>query len=402
MIKRIEIQNYRSCFLTVFEPHPHLSVLIGPNGSGKTNLFNAITLLNKLSDESIHYPHKERPTGQCKLKVWFEFEGKKAILTAMIETYTDENNNDEIVSSIESWYLKDFTGSKEILNYPIYFFKNMGESFIKLINYKQTYSVNDMIIKIPDDAIKAFKLIYRYIENIKYYCVSKFTNPANCPVSFEIEENSLYRRIANTRGHEKFLYDLYSQYKAKNNKIYQQYIDIIGPSGIGLIDKIGFQKIPTSSMDITVRSGGKTQKQRRDKILVIPQFKIGRNVLSPSQLSEGTFKTITLLFYIITETSSLLLIEEPEVCIHHGLLSSIIEIIKDYSRDKQIFISTHSDFILDYVAPENVFKVSLTKERGTEVTSIHKSKSPRELKALREYLDTVGSLGEYWKHGDLE
>ncbi|MFW9998379.1 MAG: AAA family ATPase, partial [Candidatus Odinarchaeota archaeon] len=38
MIKRIQIQDYRSCLDTSFDFHPNLSVLIGPNGSGKTNI----------------------------------------------------------------------------------------------------------------------------------------------------------------------------------------------------------------------------------------------------------------------------------------------------------------------------------------------------------------------------
>ena len=139
-----------------------------------------------------------------------------------------------------------------------------------------------------------------------------------------------------------------------------------------------------------------------EKILVIPQFNIGKNELSPNQLSEGTFKTITLLFYLITEASKVLLVEEPEVCVHHGLLSSIIELIKTYSRDKQIVLSTHSDFVLDEVNPENVYKVTNLPLKGTKVSHVPKSMSRLELAALREYLEVEGNLGEYWRHGGLE
>ena len=96
------------------------------------------------------------------------------------------------------------------------------------------------------------------------------------------------------------------------------------------------------------------------------------------------------------------MIEEPEVCVHHGLLSSIVELIKIYSKDKQIFISTHSDSVLDKVTIDNVFKVRRTKDHGSEVSSIRKNMGAKELKALKEYLSNEGSLGEYWKHGDLE
>lgn len=169
-----------------------------------------------------------------------------------------------------------------------------------------------------------------------------------------------------------------------------------------MVDNVDFKDILTSSIDYSVRSGGRIRQRKREKSLVIPQFTIGKHELSPNQLSEGTFKTITLLFYLITESSSILLIEEPEVCVHHGLLSSIIELIKTYSQSKQIVISTHSDFVLDQVAPENVFTTTRTHEAGTTIKHITNTLSRPELSALRDYLDTEGNLGEYWRHGALE
>ena len=188
----------------------------------------------------------------------------------------------------------------------------------------------------------------------------------------------------------------------RDQESYEQFFSVIGPDGIGLIDKIEFKEIPFSVDDITVRSGGKVQERQREKIIVVPQFVVGRNELSPSQLSEGTFKTVTLLFYLMTTQSSALLIEEPEVCVHHGLLSSIVDLIKKYSRRKQIIISTHSDFVLDQVEPRNVYKVSRPLNSGTIAKQIAKVMSSRELTALRNYLDTAGNLGEYWRDGGLD
>ena len=94
--------------------------------------------------------------------------------------------------------------------------------------------------------------------------------------------------------------------------------------------------------------------------------------------------------------------EEPEVCIHHGLLSSIIELLKRYSRQKQIVISTHSDYILDQCETRHVYSVKRHKEQGTIVKHIESSLPARDLAALRNYLNHEGNLGEYWKHGGLE
>ena len=45
------------------------------------------------------------------------------------------------------------------------------------------------------------------------------------------------------------------------------------------------------------------------------------------------------------------------------------------------------------VGPDKVF--SFTAEKRL-------SMSARDLRALRDYLETSGNLGEYWRHGDLE
>ncbi|HEP9524617.1 TPA: AAA family ATPase, partial [Pseudomonas aeruginosa] len=140
-------------------------------------------------------------------------------------------------------------------------------------------------------------------------------------------------------------------------------------------------------------------KEKKNNI-IIPNFHISENSLSPSQLSEGTFRILALIFYIITDKSKIMLIEEPEVCIHHGLLSSIIQLIQSLSSEKQIIVSTHSDQLLDQLELNKVFRVTKTNE-GTEVSTLKNSLSPEELAELKSYLRDVGGLGEYWKHGDL-
>lgn len=104
---------------------------------------------------------------------------------------------------------------------------------------------------------------------------------------------------------------------------------------------------------------------------------------------------------MITEDSTALLIEEPEVCVHQGLLSSILELIKSSSRHKQMIISTHSDYVLDHVSPDNVFRVTSDKTKGTVARHIRKTMTSKEYSALREYLDQEGNLGEYWREGGL-
>jgi predicted ATP-dependent endonuclease of OLD family len=410
IVKKIQIEEYRSCLNTTFELDPRLSILIGPNGSGKTNVLCALLLLKKLvyEDEYYYFRHEgEKPTGQCRLKVWFELEKKSIVLTSKINTYIDEENKDIIITSKQQWYLKDFTNNAKRINFPLRLAREISMGHAK--NMSREFMMYHRSVRrehlrgLPNmEVIKILNKVAEHLSEIKYYSASQFTNPANCPVSFQMEKEGRRSRGVRLGGHSKFLFDLFAEYKSAKESRYHQFFDIIGPKGIGLVDDIDFQEILTSSIDYSVRSGGKIREQKRERILVIPKFKIDKHELSPNQLSEGTFKTITLLFYLITETSSILLIEEPEVCVHHGLLSSIINLIKTYSADKQIIVSTHSDFVLDKVGPENVHKVSRTPGEGTKVNRISKTISKKEFVALKHYLDHEGNLGEYWKHGALE
>jgi predicted ATP-dependent endonuclease of OLD family len=61
MLKKLVIQGYKSCDDMVIEPNRGLTVLIGANGAGKTNILTAINTL--YSPESILFPLHNRQEG---------------------------------------------------------------------------------------------------------------------------------------------------------------------------------------------------------------------------------------------------------------------------------------------------------------------------------------------------
>ena len=68
------------------------------------------------------------------------------------------------------------------------------------------------------------------------------------------------------------------------------------------------------------------------------------------QISDGTLKLLAFITAINLE-SSIICIEEPENFIHPSLLKSLIEILTN--SDKQVIITTHSPYLLDYVKLED-------------------------------------------------
>jgi hypothetical protein len=344
-----------------------------------------------------------------RLKATFQQRLTEVRLRASVDAYADESNNDVMVGARQKWTLEGPNG-KHSLDVPLSLADVGTYSMYRSVfgrPSEEYYSYVKARLRLPSMPTrsqgwiwKAMRGVSAYCAGIRYYGASQFTNPGTCPASFEIDREGNRLSLTRSRPHVKILYSMYSAYRDESAK-YRQFIEIVGPKGLRLIDGLTFRVVRTSSVDHSVRVGGKVEVRTRHKLLVIPQFKIGKQTLSPNQLSEGTFKTLALLFHVITEESSALLIEEPEVCVHHGLLSSILELIKSYSRRKQMIISTHSDYVLDHVSPDNVFRVTLDKSKGTVARHIRKTMTSKEYSALREYLEQEGNLGEYWREGGL-
>jgi len=391
-LKRVEIVNYRSCLDTKVPITKDLTALIGINGVGKTSILNAIMLVRNITTKRGYLEDEYGFDVTSVIKLYFDINGEEFQFKFEALLDIGQNNIDEIEAysiyyksaSSRHWIKLRITNA----DYAIRARDNEVDALNKLrandFNKRIDNSYKDQIL----DSLK-------YLRNISYYSASQFSDPSKCSISFELDE-SKPSRYSRRDAHDKFILDLYNLYK-NNPVLYKRFLSTVNEDGIGLIENIEFfdHRIPTVSYE--VKSGGRIAQVDRIKYLVVPSFITDNLPLSPSQLSEGTFKTLALVFYILTDSSTLLLIEEPEVGVHHGLLSSIIELIKIQSRSKQIIISTHSDYILDKLTPENVVLVEKEKTIGTKSKALNTIMSRDDYKALKHYLDHSGNLGEYWK-----
>ena len=407
-IAKISIKDYRSCSHTEFRLHKNLSVLIGPNGSGKTNVLTAIRLLTALADFRYGGLGEDEPAAsESEIKVWYDWNGRQVVHTAVLHLITNERNEDEIVGSDESWDLSSITGSKEACRMSLrdclgFTHEREKHARTEVRESKTSYGYTGQQ-ELPEEAFQAVKDIVRFVRKIKYYSASQFTNPTNCPVYIETRNRFRYRHAFrhSVSYHEKFLHDLYSVWKSKSDT-YHSYFAIVGPDGLNLVKKISWQETDIPSYSFKVRPGGEASKKEQKNFLVIPIFDIHDKSLSPSQLSEGTLKILALIFYLMTDESALFMIEEPETSIHHGLLDDTMELINSFKSEKQIIISTHSDYVLDKVHYESVFVVKRYHDKGTRVTHILEKLDDLAVKALKYHLKNTGNLGEYWKHGGIE
>jgi len=382
-ISKIEIVNYRSCIKTSIDVQDNLTTLIGINGVGKSNILNSLLLLKKINrNRFFHQEIIQETLKHTGLKLFLTIDKISYTLKSDIYIETDENNLDDVLYA-EIFLKKSKDKTQDWRPIPIDLFSYVER--LKIINKP----FNDR--KIQDEYLKSEEgqiaiQIVDFLLSISYYSATQFADPTRCPVSISIQETEI-QGIKNRESHSMFIYDLYSSYKSEN-KSFIKYVNIINKNGIGLIENIKFTEHKYTELN--------------NRTVITPIFEIDGQRLSPNQLSEGTFKTLALIFYVLNDKSELLLIEEPEVCVHHGLLNSVIALIKQQSKEKQIIISTHSDFVLDKLKPENIILVKKDIQKGTLADKLSKTMSKDDYSALKEYLKTSGNLGEYWKEGGFE
>lgn len=405
----IAVVNYRSCVRSIFTPNDNLSTLIGPNGSGKSNILNGILLLKKSLLTQPHHSTGEF-ANECKITASFRIDGKNLKVRSKVTYGVGEKNNDDILNAKMEWNFKEFNGDDYWIHIPLGLFSDFDRypslfqheiPIRRLVGKENSKNTNYIVNMFAHEKTQEQSLLRRmreYISAVSYYSASQFTDPSRCPNSFTSDGERPYLRMTD---HLRFLKDLHSAYSSSESS-YHAYISIVGSSGIGLIEDLHFEEINLPSQEFQVMTGGRVIKKEIKKTIIIPSFKVNGTKLSPNQLSEGTFKTLALVFYLMTDKCNILLLEEPEVCIHHGLLKTIIELVIQVSKKKQIIMSTHSDVVLDYLGPSDIFVVKNIRGKGTTVRKIEDRSTSREMVALARYLETTGSLGDYWRYGGLE
>lgn len=119
------------------------------------------------------------------------------------------------------------------------------------------------------------------------------------------------------------------------------------------------------------------------------------------QFSDGTLRLIGFLFALI-DSNGVLLLEEPEINLHPGIVAQFPEFIAKIQRVKkggrQVFINTHSYDILsnEGIAPEEVLLLTNSPE-GTEVEVLSNvEKAKNILAAGFSMADVVMPLTKPW------
>lgn len=112
--------------------------------------------------------------------------------------------------------------------------------------------------------------------------------------------------------------------------------------------------------------------------------------LPASMLSDGTINVTALIIALYFEKEPLTIVEEPERNIHPFLISKVMEMMKEASKNKQIIVTTHNPEIVKHAGLENLLLVS-RDEQGFSTVS-----RPADKKEVKAFLRNQIGIDELY------
>ncbi len=365
-VDRITIEGFKSIRkLDNFELRP-LNVLIGANGSGKSNFVSVFRLLREMMAEQLQL-HLRRSGGASA----FLFGGPKLTRTiaARFEmgpnTYEfrlDRTVDDAFAFASESVAYRG-TNPKTGRPYKRPYSEDLGQGHTEARLRQRSRTVSEFNPPAPSIAAHVF-------EAVTSWTVYHFHDTSN---------------EAGIRGARPVRHDQVLHHDASNLAAFLLRLRTKEPGLYSLIRDVIRQSVPfLDDFVLTPRTEG------ADPLVMLEWKQIGCEYsFHPTQLSDGSIRFIALVTALMQpDPPKTILIDEPELGLHPDALSVIAGLLSSASTSTQVIVSTQSALLVDKFEPEDIIVVE--REDGA-------STFRRLAKAsLSGWLDRY-SLGELWQ-----
>ena len=372
MIKSITLSNFFSfAEKQTVELDPYVNILIGINGSGKSNFIKAIELLSRGIEEG----------GMNEVvKEWWDWGNVKnhkfhndKIPIELIFTFGGEKTFDtfpEYKKSDWTYHLKPLSyednegngiPTSETINF------NIEEKPLSF-DLKSTFADRRLFTHHLTFKHKAIGKLRSQIEEIVVYNDIDVTSIRKKAANYRKNDTRLNPSIENFAG---LLYHLYIHYP-EYDKI-KELLREVNP----YFKDISFIADGLDSIQITMEEGG------------LPLEVVIQHI------STGTLKFLALLAILYNPNrGKVVCLEEPEQGLHPDMINTIAKGIKHAARTgTQMIVATHSPILLDSFLVDDMLVFEKDKNNETRVTR----------KIEEDYENWVNdySTGDLWMSGKM-
>jgi predicted ATPase len=388
-LQHVSLKNYKSIKDIEVDFLPGLNIIIGKNGSGKTNLVKS---LNNI----LNFKYAELPDSKSKIEIkgksqTISLESRpKSLVRFSIMAESDVRFNHQFKLNIKE---KETETNKvyEIINQ----LRNTNTEYrSNLISHGIPF-VNTEFLQIPSSlTITSYGAISggmtKFADSDSVFIKQYFSN--------------LFLDIAINVGEHTPLDKDYIQYKVSNSNHVFRFLNSI-------------LKFYSPITEVQINPDFRIEYNDFNNEIVLTNFSFQFKVFDTWQpfnfLSDGTKR----LFYIISEIAGLnfkyepaipdntnfdiIFLEEPELGIHPHQLHQLMLFIKEQSKEKQIIITTHSPQVLDVLSQDELNRMIIChydSKNGTQLTYL----SDQQIKKAKKYMSSEAFLSDYWRFSDLE
>lgn len=382
-IESIGIKNYRCFRDIVLDDLPHMTVVVGANGSGKSSLFDVFTFLQDALAQNVASAVARRggyrelvsrgQGGPIEISVKFRKSGGP-LATYQLHINTQEGGRIVVDREVLSyrrgqrgrpWHFVDFSrgSGRAITNESVYGTEGAVEE-------RAEYELDDpSILAIKGlGQFREFQVVSDFRSLIENWHISDF-HIADARPSAEAG----YAEHLSSRGDN---VALVAQYLYENHR--EQFEKVLQAMRRRVPGVSGVEAKPTEDGRLVLRF--------QDGSFTDPF--IARYV------SDGTIKMFAYLVLLYDpKPHPLLAIEEPEKQLYPDLMYELVEEFRDYARrGGQVFVSTHSPDFLNGAQLNEI--CWLVKENG--FTTVQRASTSELLQDLVNEGDLPGAL---WRQG---
>lgn len=352
-ISHVHLKGYKSIRDMEIRLNKGLNIIIGPNGSGKTNFVELLweSLHDNIKNISDNYYFRISLTADGTT-IWEQEIDKENIIDF-------SRKNTKTINYINEEKQSEFTDTR--------------------FNLTQSSKLSDLLYpliikyKIPDQIKGLTDLGTIVVENRYNFIFNYFIPLFNRNLQKQLLENK-----------EPWTKDsVLSNYLVLNKEL------------LMLLNKYSPIK------DVRLSNGILISTENNLKVDFINfEFFINNQWLTWQQLSDGTRR----IFYIISQinySKGLIILEEPENGVHPDQLYKLMDFIKEQSKEKQIILTTHSPEVLNILEKDELDRVIITRydeKRGTQMHHLSKKLNQKG----QDYIEQIGDLSDFWVHSNLE
>ncbi len=359
-IKNVHLKGYKSVKDLEVRLNNGLNIIIGPNGSGKTNFVDFLSAVLEYNNDSI----------------------KQRYFSSIIF------QSEKIEFKVEKVYEKklrteDFEGEDKV---KVTYLVENDDEFSNGLIFSKKY-------KLKISRLLPLKIPFTTPKELESYMLSDFGQLYVEKTSNTIVENILITIFEND------LIDFAINFLENNSSFSEPDVNNVLKIKNSLIENLN-KFSPIKNIRLSKGSTFHSDNNSFNINYLMLEFYVNNEWLSWKQLSDGTKR----IFHIISEINhndGIIFLEEPENGVHPDQLQLLLDFLLEQSKTKQIILTTHAPEVLNILHEDELDKIIVTRFDENTGTQMHHL-SEKQKKKGQAYMKKVGHLSMFWAYSSLE